>query len=315
MGNDLQEIPMTALARAPETVAPTPAVPDWLDRAAYPFEHRWARLRAGSMHYVDEGKGRPVLFVHGTPTWSFEYRHLVRALSSSFRCIAPDHLGFGLSERPADLRYSAEEHARNLAEFADLLSLQDFDLVVHDYGGPIGLPLALGRPGRVRRLVLLNTWMWRFDDDADMRKKARIAGSALGRFLYRRLNLSLRVIVPSAYGDRQKLTRAIHRQYLSVFPDAESREKVLWALARGLLGEGEFYESLWQQHARLSGLAALIVWGMKDTAFRPHLLERWKTILPQARVVALPNSGHWPHEEEPEAVIKAVGDFLRADRP
>jgi haloalkane dehalogenase len=306
---------MTALARAPEAVAATPTVPSWVDRAAFPFEPHWAQLRTGRMHYVDEGNGRPVLFVHGTPTWSFEYRHLIRALSGEFRCIAPDHLGFGLSERPAGLRYSAEEHAKNLAEFAESLSLEDFDLVVHDYGGPIGLPLALGRPGRVRRLALLNTWMWRLDDDADMRRKARIASSGLGRILYRRLNFSLRVIAPSAYGDRRKLTPEIHRQYLSVFPDPDSREMVLWALARGLLGEGDFYESLWQQRARLAGVPALIVWGMKDSAFRPHLLQRWKAALPQARVVELPNAGHWPHEEEPEAVIKAIGDFLRAHRP
>ncbi|HYX90326.1 MAG TPA: alpha/beta fold hydrolase [Myxococcaceae bacterium] len=306
---------MTALARAPENVAPPPPLPNWVDVAEYPFEHHWARLRAGWMHYVDEGTGRPVLFVHGTPTWSFEFRHLIRALSREFRCVAPDHLGFGLSERPVGVHYSAEEHAKNLAEFAESLSLEDFDLVVHDYGGPIGLPLALKRPGRVRRLVLLNTWMWRLDDDPDMRRKARIAGSALGRILYRRLNFSLRVIAPSAFGDRRKLTPEIHRQYLSVFPDPDSREKVLWALARGLLGEGKFYESLWQQRARLAGVPALIVWGMKDSAFRPHLLERWKAALPQTRVVELPNAGHWPHEEEPEAVIEAIGDFLRAHRP
>jgi haloalkane dehalogenase len=306
---------------APEGTAPeaviaegaTPAVPGWVDRVAYPFEHRWARLRAGWMHYVDEGAGRPILFVHGTPTWSFEFRHLLRGLSGSFRCIAPDHFGFGLSERPAGLRFSAEEHSENLAEFADRLALNDFDLVVHDYGGPIGLPLALGRPGRVRRLVLLNTWMWPLDDDTDLRRKARLASGALGRFLYRRFNFSLRVIAPSAYGDRRKLTPEIHRQYLSVFPDPESREKVLWALARGLLGEGEFYGSLWRRRERLSNLPTLIVWGMKDSAFRPHLLERWKTVLPQARVVPLPNAGHWPHEEEPEAVISATRDFLRGD--
>jgi haloalkane dehalogenase len=309
---------MRGAGTAPEAVTAGPgfpAVPGWVDRAAYPFEDRWAKLRAGWMHYVDEGSGRPVLFVHGTPTWSFEYRHLLQGLSGSFRCVAPDHIGFGLSERPAGLRYTAEEHAGNLAEFVDRLALEDLDLVVHDYGGPIGLPLALDRPGRVRRLVLLNTWMWRFDDDADMRKKARIAGGALGRLMYRHLNFSLRVIAPSAYGDRRKLTREIHRQYLSVFPDPDSRERVLWALARGLLGEGDFYESLWQRRARVASVPALIVWGMKDSALRPHLLERWKTVLPQARVLALPNAGHWPHEEEPEAVTRTVGDFLRGDQP
>src|ERR687892_1321981 len=116
-----EPIMSAALTRpeAPITPTATPPIPDWLDRAAYPFEHRWAKLPPGWMHYLDEGSGHPLLFVHGTPTWSFEYRHLVRALADGFRCIAPDHLGFGLSERPPNLRYSAEEHAKNLARFAD----------------------------------------------------------------------------------------------------------------------------------------------------------------------------------------------------
>ena len=79
----------------------------WVDRDAYPFRSRWLELPEGKLHYIDEGEGELVLFVHGTPTWSFEYRHLVRALSSGHRCIAVDHLGFGLSDRPANAAYRA----------------------------------------------------------------------------------------------------------------------------------------------------------------------------------------------------------------
>src|SRR5690349_10562936 len=142
------------------TTAASPPV--WLDRQAYPFTPRRLKLAAGTVSYLDEGRGDPLLFVHGTPTWSFEYRHLIRALAPRHRCIAPDHLGFGLSERPADLPYTPEAHARVLAEFVDKLGLGRFTLVVHDFGGPIGLPLALDHPERVRGLVLLNTWMWSF---------------------------------------------------------------------------------------------------------------------------------------------------------
>ena len=95
------------------------------------------------MHYVDEGSGPPILFVHGTPTHSFEYRHLIAALSTRFRCIAPDHLGFGQSARPQSFAYTPEAHARSCSEFVDALDLEDITLVVHDFGGPIGLPLAL----------------------------------------------------------------------------------------------------------------------------------------------------------------------------
>jgi pimeloyl-ACP methyl ester carboxylesterase len=284
-----------------------PTVPAWLDTGAYPFAHHWADLAGGRMHYVDEGAGEPIVFVHGTPTWSFEWRHLVRALSATHRCVAPDLLGFGLSDRPRDFAYTPEAHAEVLAQFVDGLGLESFILVVHDFGGPIGLPLAL--EGRARRLVVLNSWMWSFAGDADMEKKARIAGSGVGRWLYRHLNFSQRVIMPTAYGDRKKLTPAIHRQYLSVFPDAWSRGAVLWALAKSLLGSGDFYDSLWRRRDALRGLPALVVWGMKDSAFPPRHLERWKTALPAAAIVELP-AGHWPHEELPGEVIAALRAFL-----
>jgi len=288
--------------------------PAWVDRQAYPFSPRRLQLAAGTVSYVDEGQGDPILFVHGTPTWSFEYRHLIRALSGRHRCLAPDHLGFGLSERPAEFAYTPEAHARVLAEFVDRLGLERFTLVVHDFGGPIGLPLALERPERIRGLVLLNTWMWSLADDADLARKARLAGGGLGRFLYRRFNFSLRAITPSAYGDRRKLTPAIHRQYLAPFPDADGRGRVLWALARSLLGSSAYYDSLWQRRDRLAALPALILWGMRDSAFRPHLLARWRSTLPQAQVVELAEAGHWPHEEAPEAVARQLGRFLEGLR-
>ena len=264
------------------------------------------------MHYVDEGQGEPLLFVHGTPTWSFEWRHLIRAFAPAFRCMAPDHLGFGLSERPRDFSYTPDAHAESLAAFVERLDPAPFTLVVHDYGGPIGLPLCLRRPHRVKRLVVINSWMWSFAGDRDMTRKGRIAGGRLGRFLYRYANVSLRLLTPSAYGDRRKLTPDIHRHYLERFPDAWSRGTVLWPLAHAILGSGAYYDGLWQQRDRLRGRPALIVWGMKDPAFRPHQLARWQEVIPDAKIVRLPEAGHWPHEEEPKTVIHHMRAFLDA---
>jgi haloalkane dehalogenase len=286
------------------------SLPTWLDRQAYPFTPHTLELPEGRLSYLDEGEGPPVLFVHGTPTWSFEYRHLVRALAPRHRCIVPDHLGFGLSERPAAFAYTPEAHAGVLARFVDRLGLDRFTLVAHDFGGPIALPVALDRPERLRGLALLNTWMWSFADDREMTRKARIAGGKLGRFLYRRLNFSLRVLTPHAYGDRRKLTPAIHRQYLAPFPDPDSRERVLWTLARALTGSSDFYDSLWQRRQKLAGVPALILWGRRDRALPPALLDRWRVALPQAEVVELPEAGHWPHEEAPGEVAQRLTTFL-----
>lgn len=284
--------------------------PSWLDRTAYPFPAKFIDLPAGRMHYVDEGSGPPMLLVHGTPTWSFEYRHLIRAFAPRFRVIAPDHLGFGLSDRPATFAYTPEAHAEVLASFVAALDLQNVLLVVHDFGGPIALRLALERPSRVTRVVILNSWMWPFDDDPEMTRKARLAEGALGRWLYRRANASLRIIMPSAYGNRKALTRAIHRQYLECFRNPDDRVRVLHTLARSLRGSRDYFARLRGEADRLRDLPVLVIWGMKDTAFRPSQLDRWIALVPSALVVRLPDSGHWPHEEEPDAVIHTISRWL-----
>ena len=266
-------------------------------------------LRDGDMHYEDEGTGPPILFVHGTPTNSYEYRHLIAALSKRHRCIAPDLLGFGQSSRPQSFAYTPEAHAAVLQEFVRHLRLNDFTLVVHDFGGPIGLPLALQR--LATRVVLMNTWAWPLNDDPKMARGARLIGGGIGRFLYRYANASLRLIMPSAYGDRKKLTPELHRRYLDVFRDRDARVLVLHALAKSLLGSRAYYQSLLDRMDTLRRMPVLIVWGMKDSAFQPYQLVRWQRLLPHAQVEKIAAAGHWPHEEEPACVIEAIERFLK----
>lgn len=281
--------------------------PPWVDRAAWPFAPRSFDVGGPRLHYVDEGTGPPVVLVHGTPTWSFEWRHVIAGLRDRARVIAPDHLGFGLSDRPPAAGYRPEDHAARFRTFiAGVCPSGPITLVVHDFGGPIALDWALDHRERLAHLVVMNSWMWAFDDDPGMRRKARLAGSALGRWLYRRLNASQRLIMPSAYGDRRRLTPAIHRQYLAVFPDADSRERVLFALAQSLLGSGPFFDRLWQRRERLAGVDLQLLWGTRDSAFPPSMLERWQQTFPQARTTALDDAGHWPHEEAPQAVVDAL---------
>ena len=275
-----------------------------------------AALRDGEMHYEDQGSGPVILFVHGTPTNSYEYRHLIAALSKRFRCIAPDHLGFGQSARPQAFAYTPEAHAAVLKEFVEKLDLRDVTLVVHDFGGPIGLPLALDcglrtAGCRVSKVILLNTWAWPIDDDPKMARGARFIGGAIGRFLYRYANASLRLIMPSAYGDKNKLTKEIHRRYLDVFRDRGARVLVLHALAKSLLGSRAHYQALLDRIDRLANTPVLIVWGMKDSAFQPYQLERWQRLLPSAHVVKIDGAGHWPHEEEPARVVTAIEQFMK----
>jgi haloalkane dehalogenase len=279
------------------------------------------QLTSGRVHYEDRGQGEVVLFVHGTPTNSYEYRHLIAALATRFRCIAPDHLGFGLSERPANFAYTPEAHATVLQEFVESLGLDRFTLVVHDFGGPIGLPIALseGSSGSARsipsrratRVIIMNTWAWPIDDDPNMARPAKFIGGGVGRLLYKYANASLRLIMPSAYGDKKKLTPEIHARYLEVFRDRDARVLVLHALAKSLLGSRAHYQSLLDRLGALNRIPTLIIWGMKDSAFKPYQLDRWRSLVPTATVVEIANAGHWPHEEEPAPVIEAIERFLK----
>jgi haloalkane dehalogenase len=130
--------------------------------------------------------------------------------------------------------------------------------------------------------------------------------------MYRHLNASLRMLMPSAYAQRSRLTRAIHRQYLAPFQDPDDRVLVLWPLAHALLGSSAFYRELHSRIDALRNIPVSIIWGLKDTAFRPYQLARWRRELPNASVLALDNAGHWPHEEAPSEVAEAISEFLRA---
>jgi haloalkane dehalogenase len=282
----------------------------WVDREQWPWEGRLVDVGEGRLHVTEVGTGPTVLFVHGTPTWSFEWRHLVRALSASFRCVLVDHLGFGQSERPEGAGYRPEDHARRLERLVEVLGLDRFTLVVHDFGGPIGLPLAL-RPGRVERVVIINTFAWELTDRSS-RFRGWLIGTALFRWLYRYANFSVRFLAPSAWGDRRKLTPAIQAQYLAPWEDRDGRERVLYALAKALLGSGPFYRSLWERRGALAELPVLLVWGLADHAFGPEYLAVFRAALPHAEVLTLDGAGHWPHEEEPQQVAQAVQRFLAA---
>lgn len=117
----------------------------WIDREEYPFKSNFLQLEMGKMHYIDEGRGPPIVMVHGNPTWSFLYRHLVKGLSKKYRCIAIDHIGFGLSDKPMEWSYLPEEHAKNLNVLIEKLDLKDITLIVQDWGGPIGLSYAISK--------------------------------------------------------------------------------------------------------------------------------------------------------------------------
>ena len=290
-------------------------VPSWVDRGLYPFTPRTFITREGRMAYLDEGpRDAPVvLLVHGTPTWSFEHREVIRLLAPHRRVIAPDHLGFGLSDKPADVTIlTPAAHATRLRALVEHLDLRDVTLVVHDFGGPIGLPLAL-EGDRVARVVLMNTWMWSLADDPGVARIRSLIEGPIGRFLYFTLNVSPKTLLPSVLGDRSLLTPHLHAHYLAPFAERSARTS-LYALARALGGAGDYYGSLWDTRSALADKPLSIVWGMKDPAFQASHLARWTEAFPPATVTRLADVGHFPAEEAPGEVARAIVDEAAVPR-
>jgi len=282
---------------------------NWIDRAAYPFTSHFLEVDGGRMHYLDQGQGRPVVFVHGTPTWSFLYRHLIAGLSSEFRCVAPDHIGFGLSDKPRDWSYRPQDHAHNLQALIQHLGLRDVTLVVHDFGGPIGLSYAVEHPENVRDAVLFNTWMWSLRDQRAAIQADKLVRGPLGKFLYTRLSFSPRYLMPMVMGDKSKLTEVAHRHYLRPFARPDERFST-WAMARELLGSSDWYDELWQRRERIAAIPALLLWGMKDPTFSEEYLLRWKSTFADARAITFPNAGHFVQEEMGAELVPLLRRFL-----
>ncbi len=132
--------------------------PDWLTKEMFPFESQFMEIRGHQVHFVDEGQGPTILFIHGNPTWSFLYRHLIKGLSGQYRCVAMDFPGFGLSSADADYGYTPPEHTAVLSEFVRSLNLTDAIILFHDWGGPIGLSAVEEMPDRFRGMIIGNTW-------------------------------------------------------------------------------------------------------------------------------------------------------------
>jgi haloalkane dehalogenase len=283
--------------------------PDWLDRTAYPFSSSFFDTGAGRMHYVDVGEGPVVLLVHGTPTWSFLYRRLIEALRDTHRVIAPDLLGFGLSDKPQTEAVAPPRQAEHLQALVDHLALDRFTLGVHDFGGPIGLSLALDRPARIERLLLFNTWMWP-RTDAATRWASRLFGTGLGRALYTRWNFSPNVMLPAL--THRRLPPDVHDHYRRPFPTAATRHAP-WVFARDLVGASDWYAALWARREALESIPALLLWGEQDPGFGTDALQRWQALFAQVETETFPDAGHLPQEETPEAVWAAIRAGVRGD--
>jgi len=282
--------------------------PNWVDDELFPFQSRFLAVCGNVVHYVDEGTGPVLLMLHGNPTWSFVYRQVIMALRDSFRCIALDYPGFGLSTAATDYSYHPGEHARIVASVIEQLDLDDVTLVAQDWGGPIGLTAALSAPERFTGLVLGNTWAWPVNGDLHFEVFSHLMGGPVGRLLIRRFNLFVNVMIPAGhrrrtptaaemYHYRQPLPTPERRTPTAIFPrDITAARTLLTDLERHLI-------------TTLADLPTLLVWADADIAFRTQELHRWETLMRRHHTVVLPGAGHYLQSDAPTDFAAAIANW------
>lgn len=271
----------------------------------HPLSQKSFDVAAGTMCYMDIGSGDPVVFVHGNPSSSKEFTPAVRELSGSYRCIAPDHIGFGVSDKPPTWDYLPSSHAANLAALLDHLELDDVTLVVGDWGGPIGLAWALDNPHRTKGLVITNTWLWSVRRSLYYQGFSKFMGGPIGRTLTRRYNFFARQVTRRAWGTQTPLTPELYAEFTGVHTSPSERTG-MWVFPREIIGSSAWLTSLWKRRELLTSIPMTLLWGMRDIAFRSDILEVWMDEFPEAQVERLPDVGHFPALEATDRFVEAV---------
>ena len=286
------------------------SIPGWL-RALYPFEPKRFDTGRGVMSYLDEGQGdEAVVMVHGNPTWSFYYRNLVLGLRAHIRCIVPDHLGCGLSDKPQDFDYTLSEHIKNLRALLDRLALKKIHLIVHDWGGPIGLGTVLQRPEQPGRVVILNTAA--FADTVVPLRIRLCRAPVIGELLVRGFNGFAGQATWMSVA--RPLAPDVKRGYVYPYDNwanriATHRFVVDIPSGRGTVSDRALAE-IEPKLAFLKDHPVRILWGGKDFCFNRHYYERWRKLLPDAKADYFELAGHYVLEDEREKCLQEIQSFL-----
>jgi olefin beta-lactone synthetase len=301
----------------PHTDIRTPPSPIPNLDGLYPFTSRFLDLQGFRLHYLDEGQGEPVVMLHGNPTWSFFYRSLILGLRDSHRAIVPDHIGCGLSDKPdgSAYEYTLARRVQDLETLLEHLGLRkNLTLVLHDWGGMIGMAYADRHPLRIKRLIVLNTGA--FFLPAGKRLPWSIwlgRNTPLGSWLIRGLNAFSRGAL--RYAVTRPLPPPVQQAYLAPYDSWANRIAILRFVKDIPLRPADpsyaLVRQVQQGLSRFRDIPILICWGERDFVFDRHFLAEWQRRFPGAEVHRFADAGHYVLEDAGEKIVPLARDFLK----
>lgn len=284
----------------------------------YPFEGNTVDIGGHRMHFLDEGQGNPVVMVHGNPTWSFFYREVVKTLAPGMRCIVPDHIGCGYSDKPSasEYPYTLQRRVEDLEALLDHLGIEEkVTLIAHDWGGMIGMAMAHRRPERIARIVLMNTGAFPLPETKRMPARlSLIRDSGLGAFLVTRFNAFAKSATFMAV--EKRLPKEVAEAYVAPYDTPDNRIATLrFVQDIPLTPEDPGYALVDEVGQNLGDnfgeTPTLLVWGAKDWVFDDHFLRGFQTRLPKAETLRIADAGHYVLEDARDVVLQRIERFFR----
>lgn len=286
----------------------------------YPFDSKWFDRGGLAMHYLDEGAGDSVVLVHGNPTWSFYWRRLVQDLSRDHRCVVPDHIGMGLSDKPDDgaYAYTLQSRVDDLEALLDSLGMtEDITLVLHDWGGMIGLAFAQRHPERIKRLVLMNTAGFFLPEGRGLPWQLWLIKNLPFAVPVRGLNAFVVGGLMMCSTRPGRMTAPIKAGYSAPYDSWAHRIAVHRFVQDIPLQPGhpafEVVQGVQKNLEQWRGTPVQIFWGEKDFVFDRHFLAEWRRRLPDAEFHTFPDCGHYVLEDAHEEIVPKVRAFLAAN--
>ncbi len=281
-------------------------------RDLYPFQSHYRAVGSVRQHYVDEGQGAPLLLVHGNPTWSFYWRELIKSFRGDFRAVAPDHIGCGLSDKPAKYAYTLSQHIENLVGLIEHLDLNDITLLVHDWGGAIGLGAAIRLPRRFARFVLFNTGAFPPPFIPLRIRACRIP--LFGKIAIQGFNAFAGAAIRMATEKPERMTPAVRAGLLAPY-DSWSNRVATYRFVQDIPASPRHptwhvLENIEKNLPTLADRPVQFIWGMKDWCFKPLCLDRLLRSFPRADVLRVADAGHYVVEDAVEKIIPTLTTFF-----